>query len=317
MKLAIAAPTELMIHYYMQSLPALLGSAVGPVLAVGLAVAAGGCSRPSLPSTSPAGIVDPRPVSAFGDPFQGMPPEPDGASFDPSEGLGVQGFADRRIGARVADFEVHHLVSSVFNGDLHFFYPAAGAGPGPGLCRTRVYSANGDPGPRPLGHWQGEVFAVAGSVAPLPRPWPAGYRERLGSACRARRDMGLWYTAPSADRAYAGARLADAVVASARGRGALPFDLGCRQLPLEEPAPTRCSGDVRGTIASANPRAIVRVEECSEEFRSPCLTVGIAQLPERGQSAAEDQWMLNIQYRGQDEPRIVRVDVDDARINFE
>jgi hypothetical protein len=160
------------------------------------------------------------------------------------------------------------------------------------------------------------VFAVAGSVAPLPHPSPPGYAGRLDAACRARLDMGLWYEAP-AGKAYEAARLADAVVASARRSGALPFELRCRPFPSGVPEPPRCMGDVRKTVASIHPRAIVQVEDCLEKTQLPCLTVGIAMSPERGQAAAENQWMLSIQYRGGDQPRIVQVDVDDAYINFE
>jgi hypothetical protein len=244
-----------------------------------------------------------------------LPPRIGGGSFDPDDGLGPQGFADRLTGRRVAAFAVHHPVHSVFQGELHFFYPAARGGPGPGLCRARVYFAKGGTGAGP-GNWQGEVFAVAGSVAPLPRPWPAGYRERLGSACRARRDMGLWYSAPEG-KAHEAARLADAVVASARTSGALPFELACRPFPPGLPEAPRCSADVRKVVAAADPRAIVWVGECDGETGRQCLAVGLAQRPERGSAAAEDQWRLNVQYRGEGDPRIVRVDVDDAVIIFE
>lgn len=288
--------------------------------AAGLAGAllwAAGCSGPPLAYTSPAGTVDPRPVSAFGDLYQDMPPEPDGSPFDPSEGLGVQGFADRRIGSRVADFAVHKLVYTRSAGDLHFFYPAARAGPGPGMCRARIYAAHEETGRAPRGRWQGEVFAVAGSVAPLPRPWPEAYAVRLRSACAARRDMGLWYPAPSPAKAYEAARLADSAVAAARRRGALPFRLACRPYPPEVPMKSRCADDARAALASADPRAIVRVEECREGSQSSCLAVGLAQNPERGAAAEEDQWLLNIRYSDGPEPRITRVDVDDDHIIFD
>ncbi|HEU0098473.1 MAG TPA: hypothetical protein VFQ67_06820 [Allosphingosinicella sp.] len=297
--------------------PGSASAEIAGALAGFLALAAAGCSRPPDPHTLPAGAVDARPVSPFGDIHQNMPPQLDGSPFDPNEGLGVQGFADRRIGRRVANFAVHSIVYSHFVGELHFFYPAARTGPGPGMCRAAVYSAQGETATPPRGQWQGAVFAVAGSVAPLPEPWPAGYGERLEAACKARRDIGLWFRAPSAAQAYLAARLADSVVASARASGALPFQLACRPYPPDTPERPRCARDVRSAVAGANPRAIVRVEACREGTRQPCLAIGLAMSPERGLDAAEDQWLLNVRYRGGPEPRISRVEVDDDRIIFE
>ncbi len=292
-------------------------SASGSFLATSLCAVAAGCSGPPPAYTSPAGTVDERPVPAFGEPFQDMPPEFDGSPFDPNEGLGVQGFADRRIGSRVADFAVHHIVLSVFHGDLHFFFPAARRGPGPGMCRARKFRADGETGAPPRGKWQSDVFAVAGSVAPLPEPRPAGYARRLEAACGSRRDMGLWFPAASPEAAYRAARLADSVVAWARRSGSLPFELACRPYPSDIAEKPRCADDVRKVVAAADPRAIVQVEECREERRTPCLAVALAHSPERGMSAAEDQWVLNIVYRAGPELEIERVDVDDDHIIFE
>jgi hypothetical protein len=219
------------------------------------------------------------------------------------------------LGRHVADFAAHYVVLSHFSGEFHFFYPAARSGPGPGLCRARVYSASGGAG-HASGEWQGEVFAVAGSVAPLPRPSPAGYRERLEAACAARRDMGFWYRA-EAGKAWLAARLADTVVASTRRAGRLTFRLTCRSRPHYRPEQPRCAADVRKAIAAANPRAIVQAWNCVEEGTRPCLTIGLAQFPELGSGAAERQWLLNVRYRDEGELRIERVDVDDIRIKFE
>ena len=281
-------------------------------LAARLGLAVAGCSGPPLSYSLPAGTVDARPASYPGDNFQNPPPWLIGSVWDPNKGLGVQGFADKLIGAHVADFAVHHVVNDREMGRLHFFYPAARSGPGPGLCRARVYSGfrYGEASPR--GSWQGEVFAVAGSVAPLPRLWPAGYRERLNSACRARRDMGRWFRAP-VGQAYVAARLADAVVASARRKGPIPFELVCRPYTgTAQPAP--CHDGVRKIVAAVDPRAIVQVAQCGEKTKLPCLSVGLAQGTGRGRAAK--QWRLDVQYRDKGGMRIVRVDVDDIQLEY-
>ncbi|MEO7177446.1 MAG: hypothetical protein ABIW83_01245 [Allosphingosinicella sp.] len=122
--------------------------------------------------------------------------------------------------------------------------------------------------------------------------------------------MDSWFAA-SASEAYFAARLADAVVASARAKGALPFELACR--PHKATAePAGCSIGVRTIVAAANPRAIGRVTGCEEKTKLPCLAVGLAQRSGQGLSAAEAvQWNLNVQYQSGNELRIERVDVDD------
>jgi hypothetical protein len=302
-----------MLYYYMT------GARHAPsrrALAAFLCLASAGCSKPPLSYTLPAGTVDARPVSPFG------PLRPKGylALFDPAKGRPVQVFADEAIGGHVADFVDYNLVPTHW-ADWLFFYPPAGRGPGPGLCRSKAYLANSrsdDKGNAPgvKGRWQPDVYAVAGSVAPLPRPWPAGYQARLEAACAERRDMGSWYGAPPG-KAYSAARMADSVVAAARRPGALPFRLACRPFPPDMREAPLCAADVRKTVAAADPRAIVWVTECHEETKLPCLAVGLAQHPEHAGSAAEDQWTLNVQYRGDSELRIERVDVDDTHIIFE
>jgi hypothetical protein len=83
------------------------------------------------------------------------------------------------------------------------------------------------------------------------------------------------------------------------------------------PEPPRCGGQVRSVVAAADPRAIVWVRECDGETKLPCLAVGLAQKPDRGVDAAEDQWTLSVQYRVDGGISIDRVDVDDTRIIFE
>lgn len=290
----------------------LLAWLVGSVMLVG-------CSPPDLPYSAAAGAIDARPVSAFGKPYEFFPPEPGESLFDPLKGRSVQAAADALIGAHVAEFAAHHFILGHW-AKFHYFYPAATSGPGPGLCRARVYLANGgaadDPG-KPSGSWQPDVFAVAGSVAPLPRPWPRGYRERLEAACRARRDMGFWYRAEP-DQAYPAARLADAVIAAAGRKGAMPFRLSCRPWPAAAtPERARCAEAVRKIVASINPRAIVQVGPCLEKPRPDCLAVAMAKFPERSSSIEEEQWTLNIRRRDEGGLRILSVEVEDTVIIVE
>lgn len=281
---------------------------------IGLAgLALAGCAPPNLSYSAPAGTVDGRPVSPFPESREPLLRKVMGLPPRPVEILGVQAFADRLIGAHVADFAVHHRVLGHWT-EFLYFYPLATSGPGPGLCRARVYVANGRAGDdpaKPGGSWQSDVFAVAGSVAPLPEPWPPGYRERLEAACRARRDMGHWYRAEK-DRAYLGARLADAVVVAARRKGALPFRLSCPR--LRDDTRPKCADDVRKVVASINPRAIAQVGSCFDEPGADCVAVGMAKFPGPS-SIDEEQWILHIRHRNA--LRIESVAVHDVTIHFE
>lgn len=63
-----------------------------------------GCSDSQETFTSPVGTVDKSPNSFWGDRFYEYPPAIDGGVFDPTDGIGVQRFADELIGKRVATF---------------------------------------------------------------------------------------------------------------------------------------------------------------------------------------------------------------------
>lgn len=76
----------------------------------------------------------------------------------------------------------------------------------------------------------------------------------------------------------------------------MPFALSCRPYPSDYDEVPRCQTDVRETVASINPRAIVEVGECFEIKGRPCLAVSIAKFPEDRYSADRDQWTLNVQY---------------------
>lgn len=287
------------------------------------------CSPPTPASSQLSyslapGTIDRTPTSAFGDLLADYPPETNGSPHDFSEGKGVQAFADAMIGKHVADFALQHVVHSVFSGEFHYFYPLTRSGPAPGMCRSRVYSVVRDydrrvdkPGAPAgaAGEWRDDVFAVAGSVAPLPQPHPQGYVARLNAACRARRDMGIWFSAEP-KVAVTAARLADLIIAAARRPGPIPFSLSCRPFPADFREVSRCRANVRQTVASINPRAIVRVDECFEIKQRPCLAVSIAKFPDSASLAEEEQWTLNVQYQDAG-LKVARVDVDDTQIIVE
>lgn len=289
------------------------------------------CSPPSggspkLSYSLSSGTIDGTAVSAFGDLLADYPPEMDGSPHDFSEGKGVQAFADAMIGKHVADFVSQHVVYSVLSGsEFHSFYPLATSGPAEGMCRARVYSVvrdydlridKGEKSANVAGEWQDDVFAIAGSVAPLPQPHPPGYAARLSTACQERRDMAVWFSAEPKVAVIA-ARLADLIVAAARRPAPIPFTLSCRPYPTDMREVPRCRTNVRQTIAAINPRAIVRVEDCFEIQQRPCIAVSLAKFPDRPSSAAEEQWTLNVQYRADAGLSIARVDVDDTQIIVE
>lgn len=266
------------------------------------------------------GTVDNTPISPFGDLLADHPPEMDGSPYDFSEGRGVQVFADDMIGKRVAEFVLmDRSFSFLSSSEFHAFYPAAQGGPAPGMCRGRVYSVmNGrfDKATAPksaAGGWQDDIFAVAGSVAPLPHPPARAYSARLSAACGQRRDMPIWFSAEPGIAVVA-ARLADLVVVAARRPGPIPFELSCRPYPADMHEVPRCRANVRRTVASINPRAITKVDECFEIKQRPCLAVSIAKFPDQASLADEEQWTLNVQYKNASELNIARVDVDDTQI---
>ena len=127
--------------------------------------------------------------------------------------------------------------------------------------------------------------------------------------------MAVWFSADP-KTAITAARLADMIVKAARQPESMPFALSCRPFPPDFHQVPLCQADVRQTVASINPRAIVRVDECFEIKGRPCLAVSIAKFPEEPSSADEEQWTLNVQYNDSN-LRIVRVDVDDTQIIVE
>jgi hypothetical protein len=125
--------------------------------------------------------------------------------------------------------------------------------------------------------------------------------------------MAVWFSAEPRT-AVTAVRLADLIVAAVKRAGPIPFELTCRPFPADIQEVPLCLTDVRQTVASINPRAIVRVEECFEMRERPCMAIALAKYPERPSTAAEEQWTLNVHYRDNAGLQIFRVVVDDTRI---
>lgn len=290
---------------------------------IGSCLMLAGCEQarqPTLSYTSPPGSVDVRPDPLWGEPYPYMPPEPDGRSFDPTHGRGTQKYADRLIGRRIADFVAHRWDMLRSGTEISDFFPAAQAGPGPGMCEARRYQITGGISRSRVvrtsdGQWLPPVYAVAGSLAPVPEARAKGYGRRLEQACRERTEMEMWFSAEP-DRAYLGAHLADAVVAAARQQGSLPFRLRCTPYPPDVHYKPQCAADVRRTSASINPRAILEVRECYDKLTSDCVSVEIAKVPERS-TTIEERWTLDITFDRTDGLRIEEVDLADTQLIIE
>jgi hypothetical protein len=224
------------------------------------------------------------------------------------------------LGKRVAHFVAHQWHPLRSGTTLNSFFPPARAGPGAGLCMARRYVASGElvrGVPRGVsdGQWEADVYAVAGSVAPLAEPWPQKYRDRLEAACAGRRDQHMWFSS-APQSAYLAARLADAVVASARRPGELPFELICQSFPPDMPLLPRCAQDVRTSVSSIDPRAMISVSECDGEPASRCIAVELAQSPgkESDREHITGRWGLNIYFRDPNDPGIARVELADDQV---
>lgn len=288
--------------------------------AISICLAIAGCGRANqwpIAYTAQPGRIDDRPDALWGAPYPHMPPDPRGRPFDPTQGLGVRGFADRLIGRHIADFVGHRWDMLRSGVEVSDFYPHAKAGPGPGMCEARRFQITGGfSGSRVVrtsdGQWSSPVYAVAGSLAPTAAASTKDYRRRLGEACKERSDMDMWFSAEP-QSAYLGARLADAAVAAARRQGSLPFRLTCTPYPPDVRYRPQCVGDARGTIASINPRAILEVGECHEKAGPECISVQLAKVPERS-TQIEDRWTLDIRFDRTNGFRIKDVALADTQL---
>jgi hypothetical protein len=290
---------------------------------IGACLMLAGCGRaPPPPSyTSPPASLDARPNPLWGVFYPDMPPEPDGRPFDPTGGLGIQVFADRLAGRRVADFVAHRWDMLRSGVGINDFYPAARAGPGPGLCVARRFQITGGVSPSGVvgtsgGQWLPPVYIVAGSVAPVPQAQSPDYRRRLEQACAQRRDLDMGFRAAAPDQAYLGARLADAVIAAARQQGRLPFALRCTPFLPDMPEQPLCAADVRKSAASIDPRAILEIGSCYERPEPDCVRVELAKAPRRS-AAIGDRWTLEISFDRDEDFRIRKVDLADTLIIFD
>jgi hypothetical protein len=272
------------------------------------------CRDQPLSYSSPPGAVDQRPDTFWGRPYPHIPPEVDGRPFDPTRGLGVQKFADRLIGARIATFVGHRWAPLHAGPIVNDFLTPAELGPGPGTCRAHRFEIMSDYSKVKAsdGKWSGSAYAVAGSVAPMPEPWGVDYKARLLQACRNRSDMDMWYWAEPR-QAYLAARLADAIIATARQPGEMPFDLRCT--PYAAPRfgqKPQCAADVRKSVASINSRAIISVDDCLKENALSCLKIQFPKETER-LTKIVDRWTFNVHFEDRGN-QIRKVEVQDTQL---
>lgn len=274
-----------------------------------------GCGEQQLSYSSPPGFIDLKPDNLWGPQYPYDPPESDGRPFDPTGGLGVQKFADQLIGKRIATFVGHgrdFLRSGVIVND---FYAPPEPGPSAGICMARRFQISstmerGGEVKVADGEWRDNVYTVAGSVAPMPGLPSNDYKSRLLQACRKRSDMDMWFSARSGQVSLT-ARLADVVIATARQHHSLPFELRCAPYSSSEREKPLCQGDVRKTVASINPRAIIEVGDCFDAKSSNCLSVQFPKMPERS-TQIEDRWTLDVHFK--DNGDIQSVEVYDTRL---
>ena len=293
---------------------------------IGVCLTVAGCGQadqPALSYTSQPGSIDRRPDPLWGETsYHRLPmPMPEELQFfHPTRGLGIQEFADQLIGRRIAQFVGHRWDQLRTGLKINDFYPGAMAGPGPGMCKARRFQITGGFfGSRLMrtseGEWLSPVYAVAGSLAPVPEERARDYGRRLEQACGQRTDMDMWFSAEP-ERAYLGARLADAVVAAARQQSRLRFRLRCEPYPPDIHRQPQCAADVRRTTASMNPRAILEVGECHDEPGPDCVSVQLAKVPRRS-TRIEDRWTLEIRFDQNDGLAIRDVELADTHIIFE
>ena len=290
---------------------------VAVFIAVSLLLTGCGQANRATPSyTLAAGSVDARPDPLWGEQYPYMPPGPSGKPFDPTDGAGVQKFADRLMGHRIADFVMLDWDYVREGPEIFDFFPEPEASSNPGMCVVRPYRVTGG---RLRGgairvhnrKWEPPVYAVAGSLAPIKGTQSAEYRARLSKACSERADMDIWYNAQP-KMAYLGASLADRVVAEARRAGALPFELRCTPFPADVPYAPGCAEDVRRVTATLNPRAILEISSCFDKSELDCVSVELAKTPERSHKIG-DRWTLDITL-DHDKSQIKAVDLTDTQL---
>lgn len=294
------------------------------ILCVALLLSACGRASNDLIYTLPAGTIDASPASIWAKPYIFLPPEPDGSPFDGMEGMSVQAFADKLIGKHVADFVAHRWDYYQFSGDFSVFLTRPEIGPGAGMCSARRYFIRRDYSRGLLvkasdGEWLDNAYAVAGSLAPLAPGKSKHYGARLQQACDSRADQGMWFPAERPEDAYLGAQLADAVVAAARRANPLPFKMICTPFAEGEREKPICENDVRKSVASINPRAIVAVDRCEGPESQRCISIDLAKSPgtESTLDRTEDRWTILVRIEESQQPLIQSVEISDARLIIE
>lgn len=176
----------------------------------------------------------------------------------------------RLIAERVKMFVPHSedlLKSGIYR---NVFFSRPHPGPGPGTCIAQRYGVDFFGQAKPSTITQTAVYAVVGSVAPLSKPATDAYKARLEQACLSRTDLDAWFHVKP-EQAYPAVRLADAIVASARKPGPIPFKLECEP-PTRFKSP-QCTANVRGDLAAVNARRILSVSECKNSKSLKCLRI--------------------------------------------
>lgn len=289
------------------------------IISLAVSLVLTGCKqaeRTTQSYTLTAGSVDAHPDPLWGEQYPYTPPEPSGKPFDPTDGAGVQKFADRLMGRRIADFEMLDWDSLRDGPEVLDFFPEPQAGSDPGMCVVRPYQVAGSGlrGRDVRVHsqkWGPPVYTIAGSLAPIQGTPSAEYRARLSKACSERTDMDMWFNAQP-KMAYLGASLADRVVAEARRAGALPFELRCTPFPADVPYSPSCAEDVRRVTATLNPRAILEIGSCFDKSELDCVSVELAKAPVRSHKIG-DRWTLDITL-DHDKSQIKAVDLTDTQL---
>ncbi|WP_157088982.1 hypothetical protein [Novosphingobium capsulatum] len=263
------------------------------VLTLTLPILLAGCQRQEQPPamlsySMEAGYIDPYPntVLVF---YTGSPARV--TAYHAPDMQSLRG-SPRLIAERVRMFVPHSedlLESGIYR---NVFFSRPHAGPGPGICVAQRYDVDFYGQAKSSTISQTTVYAVVGSVAPLSKPATDAYKARLEQACLSRTDLDAWFQAKP-EQAYPAVRLADAIVASARKPGPIPFKLECE--PTTRFKSPQCTANVRGDLAAVNSRRIVSVSECKKFNDLKCLTIDFekdhAKYP-----IPEQTWSVDIYY---------------------
>ena len=178
------------------------------------------------------------------------------------------------------------------------------------------------------GEWSGKHYAIVGSIAPMPKPWPAEYNDKFAKACRARSDTWSWFEADNILTMAGDLRLLDQAVFAAKSDGMLPFPVTCKSFRGGQPekqedadAAAKCAGRVRYSLASIDPRAVTpRQIAASHQQKGDGQTiVDVSKEPKNPQTPWEEElWTVRINWSksgGRDvRPIIASLEITDSEV---